>query len=139
MQKNAIYAHTEHGRSLGSFFALVFSVGMTVFCFVRDAPWWMYPPVLIAMLGMGWMVIANPKSGCDLDDEQLNVYSGRWSETLQLSDIDCVRIINWSDGRPSASIEKTDGSKVFVHSTCLSSGLAFTEALQKAGVTVTQD
>ena len=128
------FRHTTRARRPATIFALAAATGFLAFGFLKGAPWWWHPPVLLAVLLAGYAVFLNPRSGIHLDARRFSVFSGSWTRSVALADLASVDIVDWSEGPPSATAYLKDGTSFAIPSMCLPERTVLVDALGRFGV-----
>ena len=136
MTDQILYSHRETGRGPGTIFALLIFVALTAFCWLHEAPWFFYPILVFGLYGLGSMVVLNPASGMDLTATELRAYSGSWSATWPVSEIDRFALIEWSEGAPSGRVHDRAGNSVAIPSVCMDRHPALLAALERLAIPV---
>ncbi len=132
----AAYYHRAAGRRMATLIALAAATCFLVFAALYNAPWWFYPPVLLAFAPAAWAVLSNPQSGMRLNAQQLTFFSGSWSRSVGVTEVASISITDWSEGPPTATINLKDGSGFDVPLMCLPLREIFVCELRAHGVSV---
>jgi hypothetical protein len=136
MTCEAVFRYRIAGRRPATIFALVCGSCFLGFAISNDAPWWLYPPILMAFGLAGYAVLLNPQAGITIDARTLTVFSGSWNQTADLADITSVTIVGFSDGPPYAKASLKDGSSLDLPALCVPEKTVFIEVLRRHGVSL---
>lgn len=138
-ENDILYQHSEPGRRFSTVAALLVFVGFTAYAFAWSAPWWFLVIPVVGIIGLGWIVFVNPISGCRLDQQAFEYFSGNTRCNLAIADIANLRIIEWSDSPPSASVQMKDGTRHFVNAVCFGGADALRNGFVQAGIVSGRD
>lgn len=130
------YQYEENSRRPITVFAFMLSCAFLGIGISYSAPWYFLAPVLVSSAMALWMILANRVSGMQLVGSELLLYSGKWTQSITVSQIDAVRIKYWSESAPSVSLKLNDGSNVAIPGYCIGSAEEFAIAVSNRDISV---
>ncbi len=128
------YIYSENSRRPITFLGLALSLIMIFVGYAYDAPWYFLAPVAIGTAMCAVMIINNRQSGMELSGKTLRLYSGKWAETIAVSDIDEMQATRWNDSAPSAALHLKSGKKTSIPGYSVGSVKALEHALAARGI-----
>lgn len=137
MAPEILFTHSQSGRRPLTMVAGLFCAGMVGVGLWQNAPWFWWIPIGGACLGIGWMLIANPRSGAELTSRTLRFHRDSWERSVALADIARVERHIWSEGPDEITLILQNGEALPIPSQCINKG--FVAALQMQGVAVLPD
>jgi len=99
-----------------------------------EAAWWIMAFLAAFTLPAIYDLIRNPKAGLRLEDQTLSWFSGRRHGTLELSEIDHIRLDTRLDFSVRITAVLTSGRKIRLPFECTPPHQAFEDALNAQGV-----
>ena len=129
-----IYEHKNQGKTLVSLMFLITAIAAVVLGSSFGASIYWYIPIGFALLAAAWWFMNNPNHGCELTSETLELWSGKNTETVAISDIASVSIKEWTDGPDDVSLVMKDGSSREVSHLQFGNSGEFRKALELIGI-----
>jgi hypothetical protein len=131
------YRYRSRGRSALNQALFAVAAGMLFFAAASGAPVVVVLPMGLAAVGMGYLVLVNPRAGIDIDRDAVTLLQGSRRERIPLSEIARAHVEHWSDST-DVTLHRHDGGEVDIPDRCRPPLRHLTRALEAAGVTVTQ-
>jgi hypothetical protein len=129
-----VYRHEEQTRRPVMFLAAAAALGFAGLAGFHGAPWYVYAPVLLALLLSGWGIAFNRRSGVAVSKDEIELYSGSWRRSLQTVSVKNYRVNLWSEGPDCLYLMLADGEKFLIPTTCAGPTAALREALESVGI-----
>jgi hypothetical protein len=108
------FTYEKSGRRPVTWAALVFMCLMLVIAWIYRAPWDIWALWVLAIAGLVYMLLRNPKYGMRLDDETLTYWTRGPEKQLALADIDQVEFRPVSDSSyVTIHLKSGDSRRVF--------------------------
>ena len=117
----------------------LFAVGLALLALAAATTdfWLVFLPLAAFALGMGYLVVCDPRVGLEIDQHQISFWDRHRRETIPLADIERVHIEHWSES-DDVTIHRRDGAAVDVPSQCRPASGLLSRVLKQAGLTVTE-
>jgi hypothetical protein len=131
------YVYSEQGRRPIQFFVVALGLAFVAMLAAYQQPWFFYlPPALAAAMSL-YAIVENRRSGMALQDSTMQLYSGSWSQVIDMRDVMGVREVRWSDGAPDIMLLLRNGGSIKIPGACFGSGSKLMAALTARGLPVT--
>lgn len=130
------YVYHEQSRRPIVFLATAIGGAMIALGTWHGAPWWTLAPVLIGVSMSLWMLVFNRRSGMELSGPEMLLYNGTWRRSLRADQIVSARIVHWSEGAPSVSIDLTGGERLDIPAMCIGSAAELSAAFTSRSIPI---
>ena len=131
------YRYQSRGRSGLNLALLAVAAGVLAFAATWGAPVAVLLPIGFAALGMGYLVLVNPRGGIEVDRDAVTLWQGARRERILVGEIERAHVEHWSEST-DVTLHRRDGGKVDIPDRCRPPLRRLTQALKAAGVTVTE-
>jgi hypothetical protein len=130
------YQYSEQSRRPITIVAFLVAAIMIATGVAYKAPWYFMAPMLFAGAMLAFMIAVNRKSGMELKDTTLRVYSGKWEENVSVSEIVTMKITRWMEGAPTIVLVLSNNKVLDIPGYCCGFAKDLSEAVASRGILI---